>query len=225
MRSSSTRNHNQMLLGSSLLGMNACDSLNLDGSPKPSTKDRGTYGHAQKMRASMTYAFGKLHGLGNMHWHESDAGDGTMVGNPSISVEVSSFMCSLRRRKIQASEVANSARAITSEICLNFTITTTFLGTGLSRHINLTTGAVDVSEDFCRLHIRWCSCACCDLMRFSKYRFMIFMWSKIGLCYTFPSGRPTKMEISSPFTSGSSRRTKLISVLHVHLLPGCESLS
>ncbi|KAG2032395.1 DNA breaking-rejoining enzyme [Suillus americanus] len=78
-----------------------------------STKDRGTYGHAQKMRASMTYAFGKLCGLGNMHWHESNAGDGTMVGNPSISVEVSLFMCSLRRRKVQAGEVANSAHAIT----------------------------------------------------------------------------------------------------------------
>ncbi|KAG2363600.1 hypothetical protein BDR07DRAFT_1483459 [Suillus spraguei] len=86
--------------------MNVCDSLNLDGSPKPSTKDQGTYGHAQKM----------LHGLGNMHWHESDAGDGTMVGNPSILVEVLSFMCSLWRHKVQAGEVANSARAITSEI-------------------------------------------------------------------------------------------------------------
>ncbi|KAG1790223.1 uncharacterized protein HD556DRAFT_1433459 [Suillus plorans] len=37
-----------------------------------------------------------------------------MVGNPSISVEVSSYMCSLRRCKVQAGEVANSARAITS---------------------------------------------------------------------------------------------------------------
>lgn len=52
------------------------------------------------MQVSITYAFGKLHGLGNMHWHESDAGDGTMVGNPSISVEVSSFMCSLQRHKV-----------------------------------------------------------------------------------------------------------------------------
>jgi hypothetical protein len=78
----------------------SCDSINLDGSSKSSTKDRGTYGHAQKMQASMTYAFGKLCGLGNMHWHESDAGDGTMVGNPSISVEVSLFMCSLRRCKV-----------------------------------------------------------------------------------------------------------------------------
>jgi len=48
----------------------------------------------------MTYAFGRLNGLGGMPWHESDAGGGIMVGNPSISVEVSSFMCSLCRRKV-----------------------------------------------------------------------------------------------------------------------------
>ncbi|KAG1870891.1 DNA breaking-rejoining enzyme [Suillus subluteus] len=95
-----------------------CDSLNIDGTTKPSTQDRGTYSHAQKMHALMTYAFGRLNGLGNMPWHESDAGGGLMVGNPSISVEVSSYMCSLCRWKVQAGEVANSARAITSDILL-----------------------------------------------------------------------------------------------------------
>ncbi|KAG1752751.1 uncharacterized protein EDB91DRAFT_1343747 [Suillus paluster] len=105
MRNSSARDHGLMLL--------CCDSINLDGTTKLCSQERGTYGHAQKMRASMTYGFGKLKGLGNMPWHESDVG-ATMVGNPSISVEVSSFMCSLRRRKVQAGEVANSARAITS---------------------------------------------------------------------------------------------------------------
>ncbi|KAG1869937.1 hypothetical protein F4604DRAFT_1584045, partial [Suillus subluteus] len=95
-----------------------CDSIKLDGTNKPSNQERGTYGHAQKMRASMTYAFGRLSGLRNMPWHESDIGGGIMVGNPSISVKVSSYMCSLRRRKVQAGEVANSARAITSEILL-----------------------------------------------------------------------------------------------------------
>ncbi|KAG2086167.1 uncharacterized protein F5147DRAFT_644670 [Suillus discolor] len=62
-----------------------CDSINLDGTQKPLNEERGTYGHAQKMRASMTYAFGRLQGLGNMWWHESDVGGGVMVGNPSIS--------------------------------------------------------------------------------------------------------------------------------------------
>ncbi|KAG2114585.1 uncharacterized protein F5147DRAFT_769894 [Suillus discolor] len=37
--------------------MNMSDSLNIDGTMKPSTQECGTYGHAQKMHASMTYAF------------------------------------------------------------------------------------------------------------------------------------------------------------------------
>ncbi|KAG2100526.1 hypothetical protein BD769DRAFT_1509349 [Suillus cothurnatus] len=39
---------------------------------------------------------------------------GQMLGNPSVSVEVSGYMCSLRHWKVQAGEVAVSARAITS---------------------------------------------------------------------------------------------------------------
>ncbi|KAG2131339.1 DNA breaking-rejoining enzyme, partial [Suillus clintonianus] len=95
-----------------------CDSLNLDGTTKPSNQDHGTYGHAQKMRASMTYAFRRLNSLGNMPWHESDIGGGIMVGNPSISVEVSSYMCSLCRCKAQLGEAASSTRAITLDILL-----------------------------------------------------------------------------------------------------------
>ncbi|KAG2044366.1 hypothetical protein BDR03DRAFT_930434 [Suillus americanus] len=80
-----------------------CDSIKLDSTNKPLNQEHGTYGHAQKMRASMTYAFGRLSGLGNMPWHKSDIGGGIMVGNPSISVEVSSYMCSLRRCKVKPS--------------------------------------------------------------------------------------------------------------------------
>ncbi|KAG2147302.1 hypothetical protein BD769DRAFT_1660470 [Suillus cothurnatus] len=94
--------------------MDACDSVKLDGTNKPSTDERGLYGHAQKMRAAMTYAFGHLQGLGNLPWHESELHSGQMLGNPSVSVEVSSYMCSLRRRKVQAGKVAVSACAITS---------------------------------------------------------------------------------------------------------------
>lgn len=83
-----------------LMMIQRCDSINLDGMQKPLSEERGTYGHAQKMHASMTYMFGRLQGLGNMWWHESDVGGGVMVGNPSISTEVSSFMCSLRHRKV-----------------------------------------------------------------------------------------------------------------------------
>jgi hypothetical protein len=93
-----------------------CDELNLDGTPRPSTEVRATYGTAQKMRASMTYAFGRLHGLGSMHWQHSPLGEG-MVGNPSVSEAVSRYMLSLHRRKVQAGETATSARAI-SVVCL-----------------------------------------------------------------------------------------------------------
>ena len=66
------------------------------------------------MRASMTYAFGRIHGLGSMHWYQSANG---MIGNPSVSEVVSRFMLSLRRRKVQAGETATSAGAI-SAVCL-----------------------------------------------------------------------------------------------------------
>ncbi|KAH8997636.1 hypothetical protein EDB83DRAFT_2238537, partial [Lactarius deliciosus] len=93
--------------------MNECDELNLDGKKRLSTQVRATYGTAQKMRASMTYAFGRIHGLGSMHWQRGS--DGRMVGNPSVSEVVSRYMLSLHRRKVQAGETATSARAISVE--------------------------------------------------------------------------------------------------------------
>ena len=51
------------------------------------------------MRASMTYAFGRIHGLGSLPWHKNET-TGKMVGNPSVSQTVSSYMLSLRRRKV-----------------------------------------------------------------------------------------------------------------------------
>ena len=64
------------------------------------------------MRAAMTYAFGRLHGLRTLPWHQSEV-TGAMVGNPSVSDTVSSYMVSLRRRKVQAGETQTSAWAIT----------------------------------------------------------------------------------------------------------------
>jgi hypothetical protein len=77
----------------------SCDEILLDGSKRPAADERGTYSHAQKMRAAMTYAFGRLHGLGSLPWHESES-TGKMLGNPSVSNVVSSYMVSLRRRKV-----------------------------------------------------------------------------------------------------------------------------
>jgi hypothetical protein len=73
---------------------------------------RMIYAHAQKMRAAMTYAFGCLHGLGTLPWHQSEA-TGAMIGNPSVSDTVSSYMVSLWWRKVHAGETQTSARAIT----------------------------------------------------------------------------------------------------------------
>jgi len=52
------------------------------------------------MRAAMTYAFGRLYGCGNRSW-QMDEFRGVMVGNPSISTEVSDYMLALHRRKVR----------------------------------------------------------------------------------------------------------------------------
>ncbi|KAF8219850.1 hypothetical protein L208DRAFT_1182755, partial [Tricholoma matsutake] len=87
----------------------------LDGNPKPPTTICGTYSHAQKMQASMTYIFGCIYGLGSLPWHKNET-TGKMVGNLSVSQTVSSYMLSLRHQKvraydcriIRASDIANS---------------------------------------------------------------------------------------------------------------------
>ncbi|KAK7062101.1 hypothetical protein R3P38DRAFT_3303144 [Favolaschia claudopus] len=85
--------------------MHECDEYDFDRTEKDSTVFRASYAHAQKMRAAMTYAFGRLNGLGSLPWHESEA-TGRMVGNPSVS------------ETVRAGETATSARAITQETLL-----------------------------------------------------------------------------------------------------------
>ncbi|KAF8868454.1 hypothetical protein CPB84DRAFT_1934166 [Gymnopilus junonius] len=94
--------------------MNQCDEINLDGSLKPQNQIRDSYVHGQKMRASMTYLFGHILGLGSRPWQKSEV-TGRMTGNPSISEQVSSYMMSLRTRKVHSSETPTSAHAVTSE--------------------------------------------------------------------------------------------------------------
>jgi hypothetical protein len=52
------------------------------------------------MRASMTYAFGRVWELGALPWHQNEM-TGVWVGNPSVSSRVSTYMVSLRRRKVE----------------------------------------------------------------------------------------------------------------------------
>lgn len=109
----------------------SCDDIGLDGKAKDPSIPRDSYSHAQKMRASTTYGFGRLNGLGSLPWQKSEI-SGKMLGNPSISETVSRYMVSLRKKKVchqkfsainsltnhlclqvRAGEVATSARAIT----------------------------------------------------------------------------------------------------------------
>jgi hypothetical protein len=74
--------------------------IGLDG--KPPTGPRSSYTHAQKMRASMTHIFGRILGIGSQPWKQTASSDGRVLveGNPSISEKVSTYMVSLRRRKV-----------------------------------------------------------------------------------------------------------------------------
>ncbi|KAJ4472416.1 hypothetical protein C8R41DRAFT_776313, partial [Lentinula lateritia] len=93
--------------------VNSCDEINLDGSEKDKSKERSTFTYAQKMRAAATFGFGRIHGLGMLAWHRSEY-TGKMLGNPSVSETLTSYMLSLRRRKTLIGETTTSARAVTS---------------------------------------------------------------------------------------------------------------
>ncbi|KAJ3975260.1 DNA breaking-rejoining enzyme [Lentinula raphanica] len=95
--------------------MDSCDTVNLDGNPIPAGTERSTYTHAQKMRAAATFGFGRVHELGMQAWHASEL-TGKMLGNPSVSETVSTYMLSLRQRKTRAGDTPTSARAVSSEL-------------------------------------------------------------------------------------------------------------
>ncbi|KAJ7755953.1 hypothetical protein B0H16DRAFT_1266184, partial [Mycena metata] len=90
-----------------------CDVIDIEGNPISRDEERPTYAHAQKMRAAMSYAFGRLQRIGLVPWQEPRTASGHPTGNPSVSEIVSSYMVSLRRRKVQAGETSVSSRAIT----------------------------------------------------------------------------------------------------------------
>ncbi|KAK6966974.1 hypothetical protein R3P38DRAFT_2589952, partial [Favolaschia claudopus] len=93
----------------------SCDDVGLDGKPRDPNTTADSYNHAQKMRAACTYGYGRLHGLGSVPWQKSEY-SGNMIGNPSISEDVSIYMVSLRKKKVRNGEVATSARAITPDV-------------------------------------------------------------------------------------------------------------
>ena len=52
------------------------------------------------MRAAISHKFGRDFELGTRPWVENPLKPGEFVGNPSLSVSVSQYMISLRRRKV-----------------------------------------------------------------------------------------------------------------------------
>ncbi|TFK78451.1 hypothetical protein K466DRAFT_507267 [Polyporus arcularius HHB13444] len=82
------------------------------GKHKDLSIPRVTYATAQKMRASISHKFGRGFKIGTQMWTEHPVHPGLYMGNPSLSVTVSEYMISLRRRKVQSGEIVTSARAI-----------------------------------------------------------------------------------------------------------------
>ncbi|KAJ7100328.1 hypothetical protein C8R43DRAFT_1092322 [Mycena crocata] len=87
--------------------LDGCDSIKLDGTTRNPTEVRLSFTNAQKMRAAASWNFGQVANQGNKPWANS---------NPSVSRLVSQYITSLRRRKVQAGEIAVSARALTPDI-------------------------------------------------------------------------------------------------------------
>jgi len=81
-----------------------CDSINPDGSEKPSTEYRRAYTHAMKMRSALTYGFGRLYSRGNSPWSSRDGI--RWEGNPSVSPQVGRYMVALRKRKVRLLSLA-----------------------------------------------------------------------------------------------------------------------
>ena len=64
-----------------------------------SQKCRGlTHSHTLKMRASVSYGFAHELKRGSEPWCQLS--DGSFTGNPSLSREVTHYLCSLRRQKV-----------------------------------------------------------------------------------------------------------------------------
>ncbi|KAI1782501.1 hypothetical protein LXA43DRAFT_1103924 [Ganoderma leucocontextum] len=94
--------------------LQAADNVNPDGTHKPWSEKRVSYSYAMRMRAALTYKFGRLSTRGNLEWTMGE--DGKWKGNPSLSLQVSRYMVSLRRRKAQDGETTMSSRAITTSV-------------------------------------------------------------------------------------------------------------
>ncbi|KAJ7226358.1 hypothetical protein B0H12DRAFT_1030497 [Mycena haematopus] len=94
----------------------SADTLDAEGNPKPPNIQTHKYATAQKMRAAVSYCLTRNKNCSTARWHESEVNPGVMLGNPSLSEIVSSYMVALKRRKVQAREIVLSSRALTSKM-------------------------------------------------------------------------------------------------------------
>lgn len=76
----------------------SCDLYNPDGTTKGHENLPSTYGHAMKLRAAMTYGFGRHYHRGNHAWSYNSR-TREWEGNPSVSDQVARYMVALRKRK------------------------------------------------------------------------------------------------------------------------------
>lgn len=77
----------------------SCDEIDLDGVARLPNERRSTYDHGMKMRAALTYAYGRDPAVGTSSWHLTEAG--VWRGNPSKSDRVTQYMRSMHRRKVR----------------------------------------------------------------------------------------------------------------------------
>jgi hypothetical protein len=66
--------------------------------PQTASCQGASFSYALKMRATVSYHFAQQVGRGSEKWHQDR--QGVWIGNPALSHEVSRYMISLQRRKV-----------------------------------------------------------------------------------------------------------------------------
>ena len=66
--------------------------------PQTASCQGASFSYALKMRAAVSYHYAQQAGRGSQKWHQD--GQRIWVGNPALSHEVSRYMISLQRRKV-----------------------------------------------------------------------------------------------------------------------------
>ncbi|KAJ6464720.1 hypothetical protein DFH09DRAFT_1346757 [Mycena vulgaris] len=90
-----------------------CDTVDINGKPKPTSSVIKSWATAERIRAGLLYTFGTVHGRGKTPWRVNLSGSMQMQGNPVMCDPIGDYMISMRRRKAQAGETCRSSRAQT----------------------------------------------------------------------------------------------------------------